>query len=223
VSRGGRHGVLYAVACGAPPARDVGMLVGLAKRDGWDVCVVATPDALKWLDVPALAARTGHPVRSRYKAPGEPDLLPPPDAVIVAPATSNTINKWAAGITDTLALGLVVEATGDGIPVVAIPSTSRGLASYPAFGRSLRTLRRYGVTVVDDPADRLRPGVGGPGPLPWQRGLDALNRRTAAARSGRPRPAGGTAGSATGSATGSAAGGTAGGTAGGAETAGSPG
>lgn len=184
------RGVLYAVACGAPPARDIGTLVGLAMQDGWDVCVVATPDALKWLDVPALAARTDHPVRSRYKMPGEPDLLPAPDAIIVAPATSNTINKWAAGITDTLALGLVVEATGEGLPVVAMPSTSDGLAAYPAFGRSLRILRRYGVTVLfdDDAAERGKlPGrratAGGTNgsaeaPFPWQLGLDTLHRRT---------------------------------------------
>jgi flavoprotein len=31
--------------------------------------------------------------------------------VIVAPATVNTINKWAAGICDTLALGILVEGT----------------------------------------------------------------------------------------------------------------
>jgi Flavoprotein len=35
-----------------------------------------------------------------------------PDAIIVAPATFNTINKWAVGISDTLALGLLTEAIG---------------------------------------------------------------------------------------------------------------
>jgi hypothetical protein len=59
--------------------------------------------------------------RHDYKLPGEPDLLPEPDAIIVAPATFNTINKWAAGIADTLALGLLCEATGKGLPVVVLP------------------------------------------------------------------------------------------------------
>jgi hypothetical protein len=35
--------------------------------------------------------------------------LPPADAIAVAPATYNTINKWAAGISDTLALGILCE------------------------------------------------------------------------------------------------------------------
>jgi flavoprotein len=30
--------------------------------------------------------------------PDEPDELPAADAVVVAPATFNTVNKWAAGI-----------------------------------------------------------------------------------------------------------------------------
>ena len=45
--------------------------------------------------------------------------------MIVAPATFNTINKWAAGISDTLALGLLTEAIGKKIPVVALPFTNR--------------------------------------------------------------------------------------------------
>lgn len=172
--------VLYLVACGAPPARDVGELASMAIAAGWHPCVIATPSALKWLDVPALAELTGHPVRSQYKRPDEPDLLPPPEAIIVAPATSNTLNKWAAGITDTLALGLVVEATGDGLPVVAMPSTSPGLAAFPAFRRSLAALRDCGVTVVYDrngcpprsTDDGRRPEFG------WRLGLDALHSRT---------------------------------------------
>jgi hypothetical protein len=60
-------------------------------------------------DSAELARLTGHPVRSEYKHPDEPDVLPPPDAIVVAPATTNTTIKWAAGISDTLALGLLVE------------------------------------------------------------------------------------------------------------------
>ena len=107
-----RGRVLYLVVCAAPPARDVHVLVDLAQKAGWDACVVATPRAFQWIDAPALSERTRHPVRYDYKLPGEPDLLSPPDAIIVAPATFNTINKWASGISDTLVLGLLCEAIG---------------------------------------------------------------------------------------------------------------
>jgi hypothetical protein len=66
-----------------------------------------------------IGVKTGHPVRSEYKEPGEPDVLPPADAMIAAPVTCNSLAKWAAGISDTLPLGLLVEAVGKRMPVVA--------------------------------------------------------------------------------------------------------
>jgi phosphopantothenoylcysteine synthetase/decarboxylase len=84
--------VLTVIACGAGPASEVGRLVELAQERGWTVQVIATPAALGFLDVPALEAQTGSPVRSQYRAPGEPRSRPA-DAIIVAPATYNTINK----------------------------------------------------------------------------------------------------------------------------------
>ena len=60
--QGKRHGVLYLIVCGAPPARDSGRLVQLAQAEGWEVCVIATPSALSFIDAPALEAATGHPV-----------------------------------------------------------------------------------------------------------------------------------------------------------------
>ena len=70
--------VLYVIACAAPPAADVGQLVSLAQQRGWDVCVLTTPSARRFTDVAALERQTGHPVRSEYKNPGEPDVLPGP-------------------------------------------------------------------------------------------------------------------------------------------------
>ncbi|MDG4814701.1 flavoprotein [Micromonospora carbonacea] len=143
-----RREVLYVIACGSPLASHVGRLVELAQQDGWDVCVVTTPDGAKFVDRPALARQTGHPVRSRYKDPGDPDVLPPADAMVVCPATSNTVNKWAAGITDTLALGLLVEGQGKGVPIVAVPFTNVAMAGHPAFRASLARLAEWGVDVV---------------------------------------------------------------------------
>jgi len=141
-------GTLYVIVCGCPAARDVGRLVDAAQDDGWDVCVVSTPDGLKFIDVPALARQTGHPVRHRYKYPGEPDVLPPAEAVVAAPVTVNTVNKWAAGIADTLALGLLVEGLGKRLPMVAVPYTNAAMAAHPAFGESIRRLRSWGVRVL---------------------------------------------------------------------------
>jgi phosphopantothenoylcysteine synthetase/decarboxylase len=78
------------------------------------VGVIATPQGLGFIDAQAVEARTGYPIRSAWRSPGDARPLPPADAIAVAPATFNTINKWAAGIADTLALGVLCEAYGLG-------------------------------------------------------------------------------------------------------------
>jgi phosphopantothenoylcysteine synthetase/decarboxylase len=173
--------VLYIIVCGSPASRGVGDAVRLARADGWDVCVVASPDGLKFIDVIALAELTGHPVRHHYKYPGEPDVLPAADALLVAPATVNTINKWAAGIADTLALGLLVEGVGIGLPIVAVPFTNQAMARHPAFDRSITLLREWGVTVLygggEVPA--FAPGTGESlvERFPWRLAVDAVKQR----------------------------------------------
>jgi phosphopantothenoylcysteine synthetase/decarboxylase len=109
--------VLYIVTCATLAAPDIDKLVGMAQDAGWGVCVIATPMATRFIDQPALEAQTGCPVRSDYKQPGTPDVLPPATAMVVGGASANTINKLAAGISDNLALGLLNEAIGLGLPV----------------------------------------------------------------------------------------------------------
>jgi phosphopantothenoylcysteine decarboxylase len=146
--------VLYLVVCAAPPARSIGELVELTQQLGWTVCVIATPRAASWIDTQALTSRTGYPVRSDYKHPDDPDVLPRADAIAVVPATFNTINKWAAGISDTFALGILNEALGLGLPMVVAPYVKATLAAHPAFGRSLSFLRESGVTLTQTEAIR---------------------------------------------------------------------
>jgi phosphopantothenoylcysteine decarboxylase len=172
-------GVLYILVCGSPIARDVGILVGLAQQEGWEVCVITTPDGRKFVDVAALQQQTGHPVRTYYKSPGDPDVLPDADAMIVAPATVNTVNKWAAGITDTLVLGLLVEGYGFGVPTAVVPYTNKVMALHPALHDSLAKLRDWGVHVLYG-EDVCR--LGGPGQtdrfrgqFPWRRALQAVS------------------------------------------------
>ena len=158
--------VLYVVVSGGPPAGELAEFVGLAQRQGWDVCVIATPSGVKFLDVGGLAELTGHPVRSEYKRPDEPDVLPPADAFVIAPATFNTINKLALGISDTLALGLLNEGLGAGLPIVAVPWPNAALSRHPAFQRSAAALREWGVKLIFDPA-RLPGASERPAVFPW--------------------------------------------------------
>jgi len=178
---GGGRGVLYVIACGAGAAPGVGGLVDLAQRRDWEVCVVATPMATRFLDLAALEKQTGHPVRSEYRSPDEPLGLPPADAMVVAPATFNTMNKWAAGISDTFALGLLAEARGLGLPVVVLPFVNKALAVNPAFDASVSRLRATGVIVLHGPGgyEPHEPGTGDRqlAGYPWELALDAVETR----------------------------------------------
>lgn len=55
-------------------------------------------------------------MRSDYKRPEDPDVLPRADAVVVFPATFNTLNKWALGITDTPYVALLRQVRDDLLP-----------------------------------------------------------------------------------------------------------
>lgn len=145
-----RGRVLTVVVCGAGPAGAVGTLIDLAHDDGWRVQLIATPAALAFLDLPAVEARTGSPVRSQYRSPGTPRSAPA-EAIVVAPATYNTINKWARGISDTYALGVLAETTGLGVPTVALPFVNQALAGRAPFRRSVESLRGEGVSVLLGP------------------------------------------------------------------------
>ncbi|WP_018216506.1 flavoprotein [Salinispora vitiensis] len=178
--------MLYVLACGSPLARHIGRLVELAQQTGWEVCVVTTPDGTRFIDRPALVRQTGYPVRSHYKNPGDPDVLPPADAMIVCPATVNTITKWAAGIADTLPLGLLVEAQGRGVPLVAVPFTNAAMAAHPAFQTALGRLSEWGVTVLfgDHVVPLYPPGAGErhlPA-FPWEAVVAALPEPAVATR-----------------------------------------
>jgi len=68
--------VLYLIVCAAPPAQQTADVVPMLQAEGWDVCVIATPQASRWMDLSTLAALSGHVVRADYKLPGEADPLP---------------------------------------------------------------------------------------------------------------------------------------------------
>jgi phosphopantothenoylcysteine decarboxylase len=168
--------VLYLVVCAAPPAQHIGELVTLLMDEGWSVCVIPTPQAAGWIDAAALAEQTGHPVRHDYRQPGDSKSLPPADAVVVAPATFNTINKLAAGVSDNYALGVLNEAIGLGLYIVVIPYAKSSLAAHPAFGKSLQFLNSYGAHIA--PNNTIRKGAPPTDrPYDWEPVITSLDNR----------------------------------------------
>jgi phosphopantothenoylcysteine synthetase/decarboxylase len=177
---------LYLVCGGAPPTKDVHRIVPIVQVSGWDVWVVPSPQGLAFLDAGAMEDLTGHPVRAEFRRPDE-GRLPLPDAILAAPLTFNSVNKLAAGIADTFALGVLTEALGEHQPVVVVPWAKPALTSHPAFGQSVELLRSMGARFVL--------GDAGLGPVdenltvsefPWAAALAALSELVE--RHPSPRP-----------------------------------
>ncbi|MER6238557.1 flavoprotein [Streptomyces clavifer] len=170
---------LYIVVCGSGIAGDVVRLIAVAQETGWGVGVVATPQGLSFIDAGAVEAQTGYPIRSAWRSPSAPQPHLAPDAIAVVPATFNTINKRAARISDTLALGILCESYGLGIPTAALPYVNSAQAAHPAYAESLRQLRAMGILIGSYEPHRPKAG-GGADRFRWEEALELLTPRVTA-------------------------------------------
>ncbi|MCZ7414050.1 MULTISPECIES: flavoprotein [unclassified Streptomyces] len=170
--------VLYLLGCAAPPVQYIDRPVRAAQAEGWEVCVGLTPTAAEWMSdrVPALEELTGHPVRHAQRRLGETSSWPEATVSAIVPATLNTVNAVALGLTSTWLAGHAVEAIGKRWPLVVMPCVNSAYASHPQFGLSLETLRGAGVRVLYGEPDGFVPDPPGRGDAegyPWHLALAA--------------------------------------------------
>ena len=150
----GKKPFLYVVVCAAGVASDVGKLTTAAQEANWDVGVMATPQGLGFIDTEAVEPQTGYPIRSAWRSPGDP-------------------RPRAAGISDTLALGILCEAYGMGIPTAVLPYVNAAQAAHPAYRQSLERLREMGVLIGSYEPHRPKAG-GGADRYRWEEALELL-------------------------------------------------
>ncbi|WP_166387860.1 flavoprotein [Catellatospora methionotrophica] len=173
---------LLIIACGAGPTSDLGKLVTMAHDGGWEFGVTATPAAVPFLDrtgpLSAADIRTDYEMRasgSRKRS------LSDPAALIIAPATFNTLNKLATGIADNYAMTSAAELIGRGVPTVVVPFVNAALAARAPFRRSVDALRDEGVYVMLGAPYAWEPHEPGTGHtrqavFPWFAALEAATR-----------------------------------------------
>lgn len=139
-------------------------LVRLLVKEGHEVHVVPTADAVRFVGLPTWEAISRNPVttsvhedvaRVRHVALGQSA-----DLVIVAPATANTLAKMATGLADDL-LGTTLLATT--APVVVAPAMHTEMWRHPATVHNIATLRARGVVMVGPADGELTGGDSGPG------------------------------------------------------------
>jgi phosphopantothenoylcysteine synthetase/decarboxylase len=141
---------LYVVGASAPPVRQLADACRLAIDAGWQPYVTLTPTAAEWVDLAELRTITGQSVRVQPRRPDESDPFPPANAVLAAPLTFNTINKWACGINDTVALGILNELLSSELPIVAVPCVKAALRAHPAYAGNVHLLESAGVQFINE-------------------------------------------------------------------------
>ncbi|WP_340557699.1 flavoprotein [Streptomyces sp. GSL17-111] len=177
--------VLYLLGCAAPPVRYIDRPVRAARAEGWEVCLGLTPTAAEWLEerLPELEELTGHPVRHRQRRLGTRSPWPPATVSVIAPATLNTVNTVALGLTPTWLAGHAVEAVGMRWPLVVLPCVNSAYGTHPQFARSVETLRGAGVRVLLGGPDGFvphPPGQGDAEGYPWHLVTAAVREAEAA-------------------------------------------
>lgn len=140
------------------------LLARLLTGAGAEVDVVLTDAAGRFVGPDTFGALTGRPAyTSLWERPGEVlhvRLAREAEAVVVAPATANSIARLAHGLADDLLTSVLLEAT---CPVVLAPAMHTGMWEHPATSENVTTLRSRGVVVVGPASGPLAHGDEGPG------------------------------------------------------------
>lgn len=172
---------LTVVVTGAGPSSDIGQLITIASSHGWTSSVLATPNARAFIDEPFIEQVASTPVRWDYngRPNGSPRAVGRPDALLVAPATFNSVNKIAAGIADNYALTTIAEQIGQGTPTLIVPFVNTAFAARRPFRQSVEMLRAEGIGVYFGPEHGWEPHPPGTGAakqenFPWQQAFTLL-------------------------------------------------
>lgn len=149
-------------------------LVRALQQQALDVHVVMTAAAEKFIQPLTFAALTGHKVITGLWADPEASgdtqagsaiehiAEAQTDAFVVAPATANTIAKFAHGMADDFLSTLYLATTA---PVIVAPAMNVKMWEHPATQANLSLLENRGVRIVAPSAGYLACGMVGSGRL----------------------------------------------------------
>lgn len=171
---------------GSAPAAVLGVSGGIAaykacdlirrlRADGFDVTVVPTASALRFVGAATFEALSGRPVASdvftdvasvAHVATGQHA-----DLVVLAPATADLLARAASGRADDLLTATLLVTRA---PVLVAPAMHTEMWTHPATVANVRTLRDRGVAVLDPAVGRLTGADVGAGRLPEPEHIAAL-------------------------------------------------
>ena len=141
-------------------------LVRLLKKDGANVKVIFTPSAKAFVTPLTLSTLSENPVYSSFfnEETGEwsnhVELGLWADALIIAPATANTLAKMANGICDNLLLAVYLSCKSK---VFIAPAMDLDMFNHPSTTKNLNTLLSYNHEIIDATEGELASGLVGKG------------------------------------------------------------
>ena len=141
-------------------------LISLLKKQGAQVQVIMTRNAMEFMTPLTFEVLSGNPVVTDTfdrTAPWEVEhvaIAKKADLFIVAPATANFIGKAASGIADDMLLTTILAAR---CPVVVAPAMNTYMYRNPAVQENMETLKNRGFHIMDTGEGALACGDTGEG------------------------------------------------------------
>jgi len=160
--------------CGGIAAYKAAEIVRLLQERGIRVQVIMTDSAQEFVRPLTFAALSGEKViTSMFAAEVGAEanvesaiehiaVAQSIDALLVAPATADTLGKFAQGIANDFLTTLYLATNA---PVVVAPAMNVNMWEHAAMRANLKTLRMRGVTIVEPGSGYLACGMTGPGRL----------------------------------------------------------
>ena len=160
--------------CGGIAAYKTPQLVRLLKKKGADVRVALTESGSRFVSELSLATVSQAQVYRSIFPPAENTgsdftthitLGEWADALVIAPATANTLARLAAGFCDDM-LATCFITLRPGKPVLVFPAMDGQMYISPSVQRNLATLKAQGAIIIEPESGELASGQCGTGRMP---------------------------------------------------------
>lgn len=151
---------------GSIAAYKAAILTRLLVKEGAEVKVMMTAYAKEFITPLTLATLSKNPVLTEFFNPengdwnSHVDLGIWADAMVIAPASANTIAKMANGIADNLLLTTYLSAR---CPVFIAPAMDIDMLNHAATTENLDTLKKRGHYIIEPATGDLASGLSGKG------------------------------------------------------------
>ncbi len=160
-------------------------LARLMVKSGWDVSVVMTRGAIRFVAPLTFQTLSRRPVtvdmfsEPEEWVPGHISLADRAAVLVVAPCTANVIAKLAHGLADDM---LTATALACPAPLLVAPAMNCRMWEHQATQENLALLRKHGATILDVGTGDLACGCEGQGrmaePEEIHKAIAALLRKT---------------------------------------------